>query len=72
MCIQVKLIGNTVCMVFNGGWTFPGVNYILKRVNTEVTTHDTDPESELHVDSGQQYSKHAISEVFFLFFFIFE
>ena len=41
------MLGDTVIMKFNGGWTYPGVNYILKRVTTEVTTIDRDPDREL-------------------------
>ncbi len=33
-------------MTLNGGWTYPGVNYILKRVTTEVTrTRHSDSKS---------------------------
>ncbi len=33
-------------MRLNGGWTFPGVDYINSRMNTEVTLSKNDPERE--------------------------
>lgn len=35
---QVTIYGKTVVVTMNGGWTYPGVNYILKRVSFEVTS----------------------------------
>ena len=43
--------GNAVVFEFNGGWTYPGVNYILKRVTTEVTTSSKDLERTFGVTS---------------------
>ena len=34
------MLGKMVIISMNGGWTYPGVNYILMRVVTEVTTID--------------------------------
>ena len=36
--------GEVVVLEFNGGWTYPGVNYILRRLNTEVTISTVDLE----------------------------
>ena len=43
---QVTLYGNVVCVAMNGGWNYPGVDYILKRIHSEVTLADDDMESE--------------------------
>ena len=40
------MLGKMVIISMNGGWTYPGVNYILKRVVTEVTTIDDCSNSE--------------------------
>jgi hypothetical protein len=42
----VKIRGNVVCLIFNGGWNFPGVEYIWKRIHSEITTSAGDAESE--------------------------
>lgn len=42
---QVRIFGNTVCFYFNGGWNYPGVEYVWKRINSEITFVDTDLES---------------------------
>jgi len=39
-------MGKMVIVTLNGGWTYPGVNYILKRILTEVTTVDDCPNRE--------------------------
>ncbi len=44
--VQVRVLGKMVIIEMNGGWTYPGVNYILKRVFTEVTSVDDCPNSE--------------------------
>ncbi len=38
--------GSRVHMKLNGGWMFPGVNYISNRMNAEITLNKNDPESE--------------------------
>ncbi len=38
--------GSHIFMKFNGGWTFPGVEHIISRINAEVTLSKDDPESE--------------------------
>ena len=34
--MQVQLDGNMMHLTFNGGWTYPGVEYIWKRVRQEL------------------------------------
>ena len=40
---------------FNGGWTYPGVSYILKRLTTEVTTSATDLERKYTSSYGNAW-----------------
>ena len=42
----MKLYGSVVCLVFNGGWTYPGLDYMINRVTNEITRDDLHPESK--------------------------
>ena len=46
ICSQVTIRGNVVCVVMNGVWNYPGVDYIWKRIFSEVTVSSDDVESE--------------------------
>ena len=46
LCSQVTIRGSVVCVVMNGGWNYPGVDYIWKRILSEVTVASDDVESE--------------------------
>ena len=40
--VQVRRIGSLLVFFINGGWTFPGVEYIWKRVKQELKTCNND------------------------------
>ena len=40
---------------FNGGWTYPGVSYLLKRLTTEVTTSAADLERKYTSNLGNAW-----------------
>ena len=35
---QLKVSRGVVSVVFNGGWNYPGVEYVWKRIFSEITT----------------------------------
>ncbi|XP_064395119.1 sodium-independent sulfate anion transporter-like isoform X2 [Halichondria panicea] len=43
---QMWIEGSHIFMKFNGGWTFPGVEHIISRINAEVTLSKDNPERQ--------------------------
>lgn len=40
--VQLTVYPGVVCVAFNGGWNYPGVEYIWRRIFMEITTTDSD------------------------------
>jgi sodium-independent sulfate anion transporter 11 len=42
---ELKIYPGVICVVFNGGWNYPGVEYIWRRITSEIATAPNPPYS---------------------------